>query len=120
MPKAISRLRAALGDTPSNSQFIKTIPRRGYRFIPDISTEQPKRRSRHKYIFSAVAMLLVSLLGFFVVSTSNSKNNQNAAIEQTLERADGLYMQFNEQSNEAAIALYQTILETDKWQCCRS
>ena len=34
---AIKRLRDALGDDPENPRFIETVPRRGYRFLADIS-----------------------------------------------------------------------------------
>jgi TolB-like protein/DNA-binding winged helix-turn-helix (wHTH) protein/Tfp pilus assembly protein PilF len=34
---AISRLREALGDTAETPRFIETLPRRGYRFVPEVS-----------------------------------------------------------------------------------
>jgi TolB-like protein/DNA-binding winged helix-turn-helix (wHTH) protein/Flp pilus assembly protein TadD len=34
---AISKLRTALGDPAENSRFIETIPKRGYRFIAEVS-----------------------------------------------------------------------------------
>lgn len=34
---AISRLRQALGDTAKRPRFIETVPRRGYRFLPEVS-----------------------------------------------------------------------------------
>jgi DNA-binding winged helix-turn-helix (wHTH) protein len=34
---AIGRLRAALGDSAEHPRFIETIPKRGYRFIGDVS-----------------------------------------------------------------------------------
>jgi TolB-like protein/DNA-binding winged helix-turn-helix (wHTH) protein/tetratricopeptide (TPR) repeat protein len=34
---AISRLREALGDTAETPRFIETLPRRGYRLIPEVS-----------------------------------------------------------------------------------
>lgn len=36
---AISRLREALGDTAESPRFIETIPRRGYRFLAEVSSE---------------------------------------------------------------------------------
>lgn len=35
---AISRLRDALADSPDHPRFIETLPKRGYRFIADVST----------------------------------------------------------------------------------
>jgi TolB-like protein/DNA-binding winged helix-turn-helix (wHTH) protein/Flp pilus assembly protein TadD len=34
---AIAKLRVALGDSATNPRFIETLPRRGYRFIADVS-----------------------------------------------------------------------------------
>src|SRR5579863_5109698 len=34
---AIAKLRSALGDSAENPRFIETIPKRGYRFIADVS-----------------------------------------------------------------------------------
>src|SRR6266481_791625 len=34
---AISRLREALGDAAESPRFIETVPRRGYRFLPEVS-----------------------------------------------------------------------------------
>jgi DNA-binding winged helix-turn-helix (wHTH) protein len=33
----ISRLREALGDSAESPRFIETVPRRGYRFLPEVS-----------------------------------------------------------------------------------
>src|SRR5215468_1888783 len=38
---AIAKLRGALGDSADNPRFIETIPRRGYRFIAQVSVVQP-------------------------------------------------------------------------------
>src|ERR1700732_1644894 len=34
---AIAKLRSALGDAAENPRFIETLPKRGYRFIADVS-----------------------------------------------------------------------------------
>lgn len=34
---AISRLREALGDTAESPRFVETVPRHGYRFLPEVS-----------------------------------------------------------------------------------
>lgn len=36
---AVTKLRAALGDSADNPRFVETIPRRGYRFIAPLTTE---------------------------------------------------------------------------------
>src|ERR1700685_2966712 len=44
---AIGKRRSALGDSPENPRFIETLPKRGYRFIADVSVldagARPKR-----------------------------------------------------------------------------
>jgi Tol biopolymer transport system component/DNA-binding winged helix-turn-helix (wHTH) protein len=37
---AVNKLRETLGDTASNPRYVETVPRRGYRFIASIETEQ--------------------------------------------------------------------------------
>lgn len=39
--KAVNKLRVALCDTADDPQYIATVPKRGYRFIAQIETEQP-------------------------------------------------------------------------------
>src|SRR6516225_1667147 len=39
---AINKLREALGDSADNPRFIETIPRRGYRFIAQVTTNDAK------------------------------------------------------------------------------
>jgi TolB-like protein/DNA-binding winged helix-turn-helix (wHTH) protein/Tfp pilus assembly protein PilF len=42
---AISRLREALSDTAESPRFIETVPRRGYRFLPEVSQSSQSSRS---------------------------------------------------------------------------
>jgi TolB-like protein/DNA-binding winged helix-turn-helix (wHTH) protein/lipoprotein NlpI len=42
---AISRLREALGDTAESPRFIETVPRRGYRFLAEVSPSLPAPRA---------------------------------------------------------------------------
>jgi TolB-like protein/DNA-binding winged helix-turn-helix (wHTH) protein/Tfp pilus assembly protein PilF len=41
---AITKLRSALGDSAENPRFIETLPKRGYRFIADVSVVDPEVR----------------------------------------------------------------------------
>ena len=43
---AIGKLRSALGDSAENPRFIETLPKRGYRFIADVSVLDPDARLR--------------------------------------------------------------------------
>lgn len=42
LAQAISELRLALGDRPSNPQFIKTVARRGYRFVAEVTVDDER------------------------------------------------------------------------------
>ncbi len=43
---AIGKLRSALGDSPENPRFIETLPKRGYRFIADVSVVDVEARPK--------------------------------------------------------------------------
>ena len=43
---AIAKLRSALGDSAENPRFIETLPKRGYRFIADVSVVDPDARTK--------------------------------------------------------------------------
>src|ERR1700749_2834003 len=43
---AIGKLRSALGDSAENPRFIETLPKRGYRFIADVSVLDADARLR--------------------------------------------------------------------------
>jgi TolB-like protein/DNA-binding winged helix-turn-helix (wHTH) protein/Flp pilus assembly protein TadD len=41
---AVAKLRSALGDSAENPRFIETLPKRGYRFIGDVTVVEPEPR----------------------------------------------------------------------------
>jgi len=41
---AIKKLRLALGDQASNSKFVETLPRRGYRFLAKVQADEEKQK----------------------------------------------------------------------------
>ena len=43
---AIGKLRSALGDSAENPRFIETLPKRGYRFIAEVSVVDCRRWSK--------------------------------------------------------------------------
>src|SRR3989442_4670458 len=43
---AIAKLRSSLGDSAENPRFIETLPKRGYRFIADVSVVGAAARTR--------------------------------------------------------------------------
>ena len=70
----VSRLRTVLGDKGASPRYIETVPRKGYRFIEPVSTEEanarpanePRRRMRRFLPYAAVAMLAAVLAILFV------------------------------------------------------
>jgi len=68
----ISRLREALGDTAENPRFIETIPRHGYRFLPEVSHAVSSTAARASFrrwllpiLLSVGAALLLGLASHF-------------------------------------------------------
>jgi DNA-binding winged helix-turn-helix (wHTH) protein len=41
---AINKLREALGDSADNPRFVETLPRRGYRLLPEVGGLEPVMR----------------------------------------------------------------------------
>ena len=57
---AVRKIRQALGDSADNPRFVETLPRRGYRFIAPVQTEQlggVKQPGRYKSLRSAQSMI---------------------------------------------------------------
>src|SRR6201993_1464122 len=50
---AVGKLRSALGDSAENPRFIETLPKRGYRFIADVSVDDTDARLRRPESVSA-------------------------------------------------------------------
>lgn len=66
----IRRLREALDDTPTDSKFIQTLPKRGYRFVAQLRecrTERPEGTRRHRFAKLWVAAFSLSAIGIFAV-----------------------------------------------------
>ena len=57
----INRLRDALGDGPAGAGMIETLPRRGYRFIGTLQTNQAVKTPRGRAIGVAIALCVVSV-----------------------------------------------------------
>ncbi len=78
----ISDLRRALGDQSKEPKYIETIAKRGYRLIAPVKVLEadaiaadnpPARRFSVRAIAAAAAVLLVSLLVFFVMPNRNGQ-----------------------------------------------
>src|ERR1700758_711254 len=68
---SINKLREALGDSADNPRFIETLPRRGYRFIAAVSSDNGIQRRitdhapipRRKLVFAVIAAFAISAAG---------------------------------------------------------
>src|SRR5262252_2167664 len=58
---AINKLREALGDSADSPRFIETLPRRGYRFLAPVASDQTKksRSFTTKWMVAASASVIV-------------------------------------------------------------
>lgn len=70
----VSRLRSSLRDESKNPRFIQTIPRKGYRFIGQVSSELNPRKAmtvsliRKLAIYAAIAIVAV-ITGIVIAHT---------------------------------------------------
>jgi len=88
---SINKLREALGDSAGSPRFIETLPRRGYRFIGPVysddghekDTPDPVRRSRRKIVFALVAVfavVAVSIAGLYFRSKQSRLKEKDTIV----------------------------------------
>ena len=65
---AINKLREALADSADNPRFIETLPRRGYRFIAPVSSNEGKPSAKQTHARMIVAAAVVVAIGAVVAS----------------------------------------------------
>lgn len=68
----VAQLRAALNDDSESPRFIKTVPRRGYRFVAPVETpavvaERPAVRRRVLPVISVAVLAICALLAFLLL-----------------------------------------------------
>ena len=82
---AVRRLREALGDTGEEPRFIKTVPRRGYRFIAPVDavapvsapaaigggSARPREGRAHPYMRWAIALVYLAILSAAILFALN-------------------------------------------------
>ncbi|WP_262695734.1 winged helix-turn-helix domain-containing protein [Kordiimonas aquimaris] len=62
----VNQLRAALGDTARDPKFIKTLPKRGYQFVADVTIDGSKKSDVFNHGYTAlVACGLLVIAGLF-------------------------------------------------------
>jgi TolB-like protein/DNA-binding winged helix-turn-helix (wHTH) protein/Tfp pilus assembly protein PilF len=81
---AISRLREALGDTAESPRFIETVPRHGYRFLPEVSPAMPASRAANfrpwLIVFGSVLGVSLIIGAVFRLPTSHKQVIRSLAV----------------------------------------
>lgn len=110
LARTVSRLRSVLSDSAKAPTYIETIPKKGYRFLLPLveAPAAPTGSKKTIYLSVGVVLALLSAVALYLFSSTPS-----TLVNERLARADRLYMHFDEQDNEAAIALYEQVLETE-------
>ena len=110
LPRTVSKLRQALGDSSSSPVYIQTIPKRGYRVIAKVYNDD-----KGSLVLISVIVASALMLAWFLLASQNHQAElpQQSENSKLLNRADNLYMRFTRADNEAAIALYERIIEDD-------
>lgn len=120
LTRSVFKLRKALGDDARNPEYIATVSKRGYRLIAKAEVidrgrdEQIRSKGLNRAFLAVVPVILIAALLSWTllrstVSTSSDSDPQNA----WLSRADGFYSQYTRTDNEAALRLYESILDQD-------
>ena len=110
LAKTVSRLRIALSDSATNPRLIETIPKVGYRMLVTSNRRKNNNPLRMK------SLLYLCLIGVGLTCLAilyHSRAELTRELHETLTRADSLYMNFSKSDNEAALALYDSVLETE-------
>lgn len=119
LARTISRLRRALGDDAKSPTYIETLHKRGYRLIAPVgvpqivaahvaaSAEAPRRRHWLPTSIAAGLVLLIVAAGALRFAELPSATAGPRALS---ERAADFYFQYTRADNEAALALFQSIL----------
>jgi len=78
----IKQVRAALGDDASSPRFIETLPRRGYRFLPEVRSGATRPSRRRGWLLAALAAT-VAVAGLFLsgMMSASSRRAHDASPE---------------------------------------
>lgn len=123
LARSISKLRRALGDSPTTPTFVETIPKRGYRLIAPVSSVSHDQACRpdavtpattwtRRVLLGAIVSILAAVAFVALQPIRLTTSNPTPAAVRT-ERAHDLYMAFTRAKNEAAIQLYEEALVID-------
>lgn len=120
LTRSVFKLRKALGDDARNPKYIATVSKRGYRLIAKVEVidkvrdKQTRSRGLNRAFLAVVSVILFAAVLSWtwmssVVTTPSASEPQNA----WLSRADGFYSQYTRTDNEAALRLYESVLDQD-------
>lgn len=86
LTQAVSELRQALGDDPSNPTYVQTVARRGYRFIATVTaaSAEPPAEAATPHAATSVHVPTLAVLDFTNVSGDSSLAWLSSGIAETL------------------------------------
>lgn len=116
LARAISRLRKALADDPKTPTYIETLPKRGYRLVAKVGADEgeatsPARPSQRwpSALAPGVTAIVIAAAGYaFWPAQTGPADTTTATL---IERANDFYFQYRRADNEAAITLFERILD---------
>jgi TolB-like protein/DNA-binding winged helix-turn-helix (wHTH) protein/Flp pilus assembly protein TadD len=95
---AINKLREALGDSAEEPRFVQTVPRRGYRFIGELQSDEassvpvlgagtatPRPANTRHIIYAGVAVALVLLGTLVLVPSRNHSSSSTGSAPRRIE-----------------------------------
>ena len=89
LTRCIAALRKVLGDDPQKPQYIQTVPKRGYRLIADVSSDDvsseiddsAKPNQTRRLGFSVGLLALVLVIGLYVWVSIDSRDGPSLGVE---------------------------------------
>lgn len=100
LSRTVFKLRRALDDDPKHPRYVETLPKRGYRLLPDAAAARPRRRWPW-LAAGVVGLLALAVLVWRLLPPSGSEITR---------RADDAYFQYSRTDNAAAAVLYERAL----------
>ncbi len=113
LARGVSKLRKAFDDDAKTPAYVETIAKRGYRLIADVElapAQTPPRRLQRWGFVAAAAVAVLAVSGLAWLSLQPPQSDAGATL---VARAKDYYFQYTRADNEAAIALYERVIETD-------
>jgi len=113
LARCVSKLRKAFDDDAKTPAYVETIAKRGYRLIADVELAPAQTPERRAWRWGIVAAGAVAVLAMSGLAWRSLQPPQSHAAATLVARAKDYYFQYTRTDNEAAIALYERVLETD-------